>query len=238
MKNLDEKKMLARMARNMGQPDLKLEESIRLEEELNSRLFKKPQIQILKEEIPPAPPAFEPPKKADIVQQTVNAISSPKFAKNELPDFQKAELDGIRKQIAELVQRMGTLSWGGGGTGVVRINDTDDFDRTSYGEGRTMRWVDGAFRLTEHTTTYVTSNNYIVLEGDCYVGVNNASYTTITLPTTVINGKMVIIKDESGFAQLNPIKIVGNIDNDPEGAEIRINNGAVQLLYRNGWRIV
>jgi hypothetical protein len=49
----------------------------------------------------------------------------------------------------------------------------------------------------------------------------------------------VVIKDESGHAQLTPIAIVGNIDNDPNGAEIRINNGAVQLVYHNnGWRII
>lgn len=153
MKNLDEMKLLARMARNLGQPDLDLENRIKLEEDLNSRLFAKPKeepIQILKEELPPAPaPAFEPPKKDDIIQQTVNAISSPKFAKQELPDFQQKELDGIRKQIAEIIQRMGTLSWGGGGTGVVKIGDTDDFDKSSYGEGKTMRWIDGMFRLAD-----------------------------------------------------------------------------------------
>jgi len=38
---------------------------------------------------------------------------------------------------------------------------------------------------------------------------------------------MLIIKDEDG-----------TVDNDPGGFIIQINNGGVQLIYRNGWRIV
>lgn len=90
--------------------------------------------------------------------------------------------------------------------------------------------------------TRQVTGNYTIQRKDYYVGVNANVKSYITLPSTGANvkdGRIVIIKDESGHAQLTPIKIVGNIDNDPNGAEIRINNGAIQLLYRNGsWRVV
>jgi hypothetical protein len=249
MKNLDEMKLLARMARNLGQPDLDLENRIKLEENLNKRLFAKPKeppVQILKEELPPAPaPAFEPPKKDDIIQQTVNAISSPKFAKQELPDFQQKELDGIRKQIAEIIQRMGTLSWGGGGTGAVKINDMDDLDRSTLGPGKYMTWNNGTFYLDDinttevvYNTTLVTTATYTAQSGDYYIGVNYGGTVTITLPTIASSGRNLVIKDESGNCENNAITIVGTIDNDAGGVILQINNGAIDLIFRDGWRII
>lgn len=86
------------------------------------------------------------------------------------------------------------------------------------------------------------TGDYTIGRKDYYIGVSSTVKTYITLPTTGSNvkeGRVVVIKDESGHAQLTPIAIVGNIDNDPNGAEIRINNGAVQLVYHNGgWRII
>jgi hypothetical protein len=49
---------------------------------------------------------------------------------------------------------------------------------------------------------------------------------------------MLIIKDEDGDAETNPITVQGTVDNDVGGFIIQINNGGIQLLYRNGWRIV
>jgi len=316
------------MARMFGQEvDQALVESIEREEKLAAALFseskKEPEITgyktgttflnripILKEDLlteaeppPPPAPAFVPPIASNTVTQTMNLLNT--AAPNIMTTLERAELEGVKKTLADLMKKIGTLSWGGGGTGAVRINDQDDFDRTSYGEGRYLKWSDGMFRLDEinpyegaagpqgpqgpqgatgdagpqgpqgpqgaqgstgpqgpqgatgatgpqgpsgpsgpasslvvHNTTLVTSNTYVVANSDYYIGVNNASYTTITLPSTPDSGRMVIIKDESGNAQLYPIKIDGNVDNDPGGAEIRINNGGVQLIYRNGWRIV
>jgi hypothetical protein len=70
------------------------------------------------------------------------------------------------------------------------------------------------------------------------MGVNYAGPVTITLPITPSSGRMLIIKDESGNAETNPITVQGNVDNDAGGFIIQINNGGVQLIYRNGWRIV
>ena len=95
------------------------------------------------------------------------------------------------------------------------------------------------YNLDMPTTT--VTGDYVIKRKDYYIGVSSAVKTYITLPTTGVNlknGRVVIIKDESGHAQLTPIAIVGTIDNDPNGAEIRVNNGTIQLIYRDGWRII
>lgn len=260
MKSLEEKKLLVRMAKMLGQPvDPELVESIKREEELNKLLFKESKVeekQVLREEVPvvtlPPPLPVEQiaqtnivPKEADLIQQTVNVLKATTKETKRSDEVDK-ELAIMRKTIAEMMQKISTMSWGGGGTGVVRIWDTDDFDRSSAGEGKFMKFTNGWFVLDEinpyevvHNTTLVTGNTYVVQDSDYYIGANNQTEAvTIILPAAPSSGRMVIIKDESGRAQINPIKIDGNIDNDPGGAEIRINNGGVQLIYRNGWRIV
>ena len=83
-------------------------------------------------------------------------------------------------------------------------------------------------------TTSTTISRY-----DYYLGINSNNQVTISLPTTgIYPGRTIIIKDESGNAQLVPIKISGTIDNDPEGAELRINNGSLTLIYNKGWRVI
>ena len=90
----------------------------------------------------------------------------------------------------------------------------------------------------DHPTRLVTGN-YTVGRFDYYIGVNHTTATYITLPTSGISdGRKLVIKDESGKANLIPIYLVGTIDNDVNGATLRINNGALQLIYRNGWRVI
>ncbi len=267
MKSLEEKKLLVKMARAFGQPvDQELIESIEREEKLAALLFKQqqevsPPIPILKEDVLteiapvtslPQQPAksaetnLQPPEdyKVNQVAAYLDTVSNTKKPPL-VTALQDNEFQALRKTVMDLLQKVNTLSWGSGGTGAVRINDQDDFDRTSYGEGRYLKWSNGMFRLDEinpyeviHNTTLVTSNTYVVGDTDYYIGVNVNERSTIILPAFPDSGRMVIIKDESGNAQLYPIKIDGNVDNDPGGAEIRINNGGVQLIYRNGWRIV
>lgn len=88
--------------------------------------------------------------------------------------------------------------------------------------------------------TKLVTGDYTITRRDYYVGVNCDVKANITLPdpSTIVDGREVIIKDESGHAQLTPIKVLGTVDNDPNGFEIRINNGSVTLIYRDGWRIV
>ena len=161
MKSLDEKKLLVKMARMLGQPvDQELVESIEREEKLTAALFgekveespkeskkvsksKEPKIPILKddvvkqipeeqkkpdlkqEELPPQPekPAetgVQPPEESKVAQvaaylDTVQSMPQSKF--------RDTELEAIRKTVADLLNKVNTLSYGGGGTGIVRIWD-------------------------------------------------------------------------------------------------------------------
>jgi|694.fasta_scaffold10154_3 hypothetical protein len=90
----------------------------------------------------------------------------------------------------------------------------------------------------DHQTTLVTTPTYTVGRKDYYVGIDYAGTVTITLPTNVKNGRYVIIKDESGRCSKFPIIVLGNVDNDPNGFILKVDNGGIQMIYRDGWRIV
>jgi hypothetical protein len=269
MKTLEEKKLLVKMARMFGQEvDQALVESIEREEKLAAALFseskKEPEITgyktgttflnripILKEDLlteaeppPPPAPAFVPPIASNTVTQTMNLLNT--AAPNIMTTLERAELEGVKKTLADLMKKIGTLSWGGGGTGAVRINDQDDFDRTSYSEGRYLRWKNGMFRLDEvnphdvtYNTTVINSPYYELDANDYYLGVTYTSgNTTIELPASDNSGRVIVIKDETGNCSNNNIIVTGTIDNDPGGFILAMDNGAIQLLFRNGWRII
>ena len=106
-------------------------------------------------------------------------------------------------------------------------------------ENGSGQWVDvSSGSVLTRPTTLVTTSTYTVTTTDDYVGVNRAGPVNITAPSTTYNGRVITIKDESGNCSINPITITGNIDNDAGGAVLRIDNGALQLIYRNGWRII
>ena len=133
------------------------------------------------------------------------------------PDTVSKDVDDIRAKIKFLEQAIGRIAATGPGSGAAEIYNLD-------------------------MPTKTVTSDYTIGRKDYYIGVNHNVKTYITLPeigSNVKNGRVVVIKDESGHAQLTPIKIVGTIDNDPNGAEIRVNNAAIQLLYSNGqWRII
>lgn len=138
-------------------------------------------------------------------------------APKEEGDNPLSEYSIINKKIKFLEQWIGKIQNTGPGSGAAEIYNLD--------------------LPTKHV-----NGDYTIGRKDYYIGVNPSVKTYITLPTigsNVKDGRVVIIKDESGHAQLTPIKIVGIVDNDPNGAELRINNGALQLIYSNGcWRII
>jgi hypothetical protein len=107
-------------------------------------------------------------------------------------------------------------------------------------ENGTGQWVDTADGAGGKTvnTVEVTSNTYTVLYTDEYIGINVTAPVTITLPATTALGRLIIIKDESGNCASNPITVSGTVDNDAGGFILAQNNGGVQMIYRNGWRIV
>ena len=259
MKTLDEKKKLVAMMRAFGQPvDEELVESIRREEELSKKLFgeqkniaESPLFEIVKEAFvssvptPSTPPAVEMPSKEELVQQVINVLDVNKANANT-SIYRDKEIEGIRRTVAEIMQKISTMSWGGGGTGIVRLFDADDFDRATVGEGKFMKFSNGWFVLDDinpgeivNNTTVVTTNTYTVVNTDYYIGVNYAGPVTITIPASISSGREVVIKDESGNCETNNITVNAKVDDDANGFILAINNGAVHMLYRgDSWRII
>lgn len=256
------------MARILGQePDPFLLESIEREERLSKMLFKeevKPepvveqvisepvsQVLIEAEPIPkPAETNLVPPKE-DLVQQVANVLGS--VPKQPDSPFRDKELEGIRKTLADVMQKISTMSWGGGGTGIVRVWDADDFDRNSRVDDRQyVTFRNGWFQMDYinpkeivANTVYVTSSTYQITNDDYYIGVNVASTVTITLPPAadVYTGREFYVKDESGNAGA-PARF---IDIYPSGSDkidnqnyvrLQIDNGGLKFIYRNGWRVI
>lgn len=251
------------MAKALGQPvDQALVESIEREERLSEMFFgkKKP---IIVEEVkepelspvliqeadpeptlpPPAPPAVVIPPKEELVNQVANVLNTAN-ANNSV--YRDKEIEGMRRTIAEMMQKVSTLSWGGGGTGIVRLFDADDFDRATVGEGKYMKFSNGWFVLDEinpfeiiHNTTLVTTNTYTVIDSDYYIGINHAGPVTITIPAGISSGREVVIKDESGNCETHNITVSAKVDNDANGFILAVNNGAIHMLYRgDSWRII
>jgi len=173
-------------------------------------------------------------------------LKSPQF---ETPkeDSSQREFQLINNKIKFLEQWIGKINNTGPGSGEVNLRYLDDVARETISDGRWLKY-DGdrkkfvfdeinPYEVVENTTE-VTTSTYTVTPTDFYIGVNYAGPVTITLPTSANSGRMLIIKDEDGDAETNPITVLGTVDNDAGGFIIQINNGAIQLLYRNGWRIV
>lgn len=268
------------MARAFNQPvDPALLESIEREERLTKILFKeekKPEIvsynegttflnrkpifqepQVLieaePEPAPPAPPAVVISPKEDIIQQTMNVLSTVKSNTANNTVYRDKEIEGIRRTLAEMMQKISTMSWGGGGTGIVRLYDADDFERTSIeNDKQFVTWRDGYFQLDYinpneivANTVLVTSNSYQITNDDYYIGVNVASTVVLTLPPAadVYTGREFYVKDESGNAGA-PARF---IDIYPSGSDkidnhnyvrLQVDNGGLKFIYRDGWRVI
>lgn len=151
-----------------------------------------------------------------IVSKSVEVISKAidtQSAVNKIDDPLRKEIEAMKKSIADF-HRFATRhsQMGGGGAGDILNLD--------------------------HQTTLVTTSHYNVGRKDYYIGVNCQARTTIVLPAIVANGRNIIIKDESGHCARYPIVVQGNVDNDINGFILRINNGGIHMIYRDGWRIV
>lgn len=244
------------MMRMFGQEDKELAESIQREEELAKFFFKEsapePELVVesstINEVIVPTPepaPAFTPPTTNTVVD-VVNVLKSANVANANTNVYRDKEMEGMRKTIAEMMQKISTMSWGGGGTGIVRIYDADDLDRSSVQNGRYMTYRDGVFLMDEinpyeiiHNTTLVTTNTYVVQDTDYYIGVNCAEPVTIIIPSDPSSGREIIVKDESGNCETYNITVSGPVDNDANGFILAVNNGAVHMLFRGDyWRII
>lgn len=152
----------------------------------------------------------EKPKVDTIPENYTNLLTNPEVVKID------PNMKSVQAKLKMLEEWISKISMTGPGGGSGSIIDIDKPTKTVY---------------TDYTLT----------RKDYYVGVDCPVECYITLPSSgsnVYNGRLVIIKDESGNCQNAPIHILGNIDNDDGGAIVQVNNAALQLLYNNGWKIV
>ena len=154
------------------------------------------------------------------------------------------DLEREVKYLKEWVSRIAATGPGGG---EVNLRYLDDIDRSSISTGKFLTYQPNT-RLftfeavpagqTVNATTAVTTGSYTISTQDYYIGVNTSTSVTISMPVSTTSGRTIIIKDESGRCSKNEITIAGTIDNDTSGAILAIDNGALHLIYRQGWRII
>lgn len=195
----------------------------------------------------PLPVIPTPEVKAKTIASDVDKYLTTKSFQQPDPDKVDPNLKAIQDKMKFLEQAIGRIAATGPGGGEVNLRWLDDVKRDTIADGRWLKYsaADKKFVFDEinpyevvYNTTEVTTSTYTVDDNDYYIGVNYAGPVTITLPSSTNSGRMLIIKDEDGDAETNPITVLGTVDNDTGGFIIQINNGAIQLIYRNGWRIV
>lgn len=220
MKTLEEKKLLVKMARAFGQPvDQSLVESIEKEERLSKILFKEtaqPEpVKIVEEKVETpqvlAEIVVEPPKPAPAfvapIANTTNAALNILHTATVKPQAtaptptSQREVEILRRQIAEIMQKITTLSWGGGGTGIVRIWDADDFDRATAGENRVMKFRDDGWFYLEKQTG---------LENSSYASFSDTTDQTANVANTAYEVRFNTTDIASGHYLRNNTEIVCN----------------------------
>ena len=166
--------------------------------------------------VPDTPVAAEPIPEPTLAERTAKFISEAPKDSYQQPDplVVPSDMDAIRGKLKFLEQWISKVSMAGPGGGA------------------------GSVAKLDHETKLITTNTYNISTKDYYIGVNYAGPVTITLPTIINDGKMYIIKDESGHCSTNNITVQGTVDNDTGGFILAQDNGGIQLIYRNGWRIV
>lgn len=94
-----------------------------------------------------------------------------------------------------------------------------------------------------HSVTGVTSASYSITLDDNptqYFGISHSSTSaTITIPDYTTDGKVVIIKDESGNASYYPITVNASKIDQSNQAIIALDNGSITLMWRvDTWWII
>jgi hypothetical protein len=186
-------------------------------------------------------------KEVIVEKEAIKEVINKDSFQQPAPQPVDPNFTALIKKVQFLEQAIGKIAAAGPGGGEVNLRYLDDVKRDTIADGRWLKYsaVDKKFIFDDinpfevvQNTTEVTTSTYTVQDNDFYIGVNYAGPVTITLPASANSGRMLIIKDEDGDAETNPITVLGTVDNDAGGFIIQINNGAIQLLYRNGWRIV
>lgn len=180
-------------------------------------------------------------KSDSIPENYVNLFKEPNVPKVD------PNIKAIQNRVKLLEQWLTKISLTGPGSGEVNFKYLDDVDTSSQANNTfltydpiTNNYVFNTINSGQivNKTITVTSNSYTFLSDDYYVGINYAGPVTINIPSYANNGKQIIIKDESGHCSQYPITVNGNVDNDAGGFILKIDNGGIQMIYNNGWRII
>jgi hypothetical protein len=172
-------------------------------------------------------------------------------------------VDSVKDNLARVINSGGG---GGGGSGFTYTADTPVYTPTVgdrwmdsdtgveyvwINDGTSTQWIQPTNTAQASTsaisvlqTVSITGATYAATALDYYIGVSFAGQSVITLPAAPETGREMVVKDESGHAGDNInrwITICGasptKIDNQ-DTAVLNISNGALQFIYRNGWRII
>ena len=191
-------------------------------------------------------PAVEPESLAAAVSKYIKNNVRESTVVNPEPVLAQPQRD-LEREVKYLKEWVSRIAATGPGGGEVNLRYLDDIDRSSISTGKFLTYQPNT-RLftfeavpagqTVNATTAVTTGSYTISTQDYYVGVNTSTSVTISMPVSTTSGRTIIIKDESGRCSVNKITIAGTIDNDTSGAILAIDNGALHLIYRQGWRII
>jgi hypothetical protein len=186
------------------------------------------------------------PRLQDVVADYIKRNVRESTVVNPEPVLAQPQRD-LEREVKYLKEWVSKIAATGPGGGEVNLRYLDDIDRSSIATGKFLTY-EPSTRLftfeavpagqTVNATTAVTTGSYTISTQDYYVGVNTSTSVTISMPVSTTSGRTIIIKDESGNCSKNEITIAGTIDNDTSGAILAIDNGALHLIYRQGWRIV
>jgi len=251
MNRLQEKRALLALAQRFGQPPAPglVEEIQRLEEEQRCARLREDEIrsrlaadlqQIWGEHHELVQPPPEPQLTEDAgTEQTAQADLA---AHEAVPPTRTTVAESIADKVARVITEAGVVA----PDPVLAQPQKDLAQEIKY----LREWVSriaatgpgggaGDILNLDTPVTVVNVSSYTVTRRDYYVGVNVNTSTSIVLPMSGIKaGRSLIIKDESGRCSKNEITIAGTIDNDTSGAILAIDNGALHLIYRQGWRII
>ena len=236
MQSIKEKKLLLKFAMQMGQPvDPALVEEVRKYDELQQKIVESVKVsskemfgETTKQEVVtlPEPAPIAQTEEVVPVSLAEKAAKAIKPMVVEADSFQQptvnvpADLKAVKDKVKFLEQWIGKISLTGPGSGAGDIST-----------------------LSQQSVS-VTSNSYTANRKDYYIGVNYAGKVTVYLPTSPVQGREVIVKDESGNcgAGINrwiTIRTADGLNIDGKNAaNLAINYGSLTFVNRNGWRIV
>jgi len=137
--------------------------------------------------------------------------------------------------------------------GVVKVGNFIDVDidgiisspEVVSGPGITVDYTTGFITISatgaDLINVYGTTTSYTATADDEYIGVSSSSAVTITLPTTVFEGRVYIIKDEygQGSGKITVQPPVGVLIDGKTNYIISIPSQSVSVVYRaGGWWII